>query len=242
MAQAKAKTRKTTKAAAFRPRPIRWVWRRVRWLVYAPVLAFLLVVLLFRWVNPPLTHTIWAERQRLGSVEQSWVPINGIAPEIPRSIVAAEDANFCLHWGFDVDAIKLALNEGATRGASTITQQTVKNVFLWQDRSWLRKALEALMTPIVEAIWPKKRILEIYLNVAEFDEGVFGVDAASFKYFGIGPSRLTAIQAARLATVLPNPKERAANKLSPALERRARSVADGAATIAADGRAACFED
>jgi monofunctional biosynthetic peptidoglycan transglycosylase len=214
----------------------------LRWVIWGPILAVLAVVVLYRWVNPPITHTIWVERQRLGQIEQSWVPLAEIAGPIPRSVVAAEDANFCLHWGFDLDAIRAALDEGAQRGASTITQQTVKNVFLWQERSWLRKALEAVLTPLVELVWSKQRILEVYLNVAEFDEGVFGVDAAAFSYFKTGPSRLSAMQAARLAAVLPDPKDRSAANPTPALERRARSIADGAATIAADGRAACFED
>lgn len=221
--------------------PLRWLWRRLRWLVFGPVLAVLAVVLLYRWVNPPLTHTMWAEARRLGGIERSWVPLAEIGTALPRAVVAAEDANFCLHWGFDVEAIKAALEDGAQRGASTITQQTVKNVFLWQDRSWLRKALEALLTPVVEAAWPKARILEVYLNVAEFDEGVFGVDAAALHYFGVGPTRLSEAQAARLATVLPSPKTRAPESLGPNLRRRAATIADGAATIARDGRAACFE-
>ena len=243
MAQSRSRSDQgAARARPSRPNPARWLWRRVRWLIYGPVLLLLAVILLYRWVNPPITHTIWSEQRRLGSVERSWVPIDEIAVTIPRSVVAAEDANFCLHWGFDVEAIKLAIAEGATRGASTITQQTVKNVFLWQGRSWTRKTLEAVITPLVELLWPKQRILEVYLNVAEFDEGVFGVDAAAFRYFDTGPTRLTPIQAARLAAVLPDPKGRSAAKPTPALERRAQSIADGAATIAADGRAACFED
>ena len=105
-----------------------------------------------------------------------------------RSVVAAEDANYCLHWGFDMGAIREALEDGAARGASTISQQTVKNTFLWQGRSWFRKALEALLTPVVELVWTKRRLLEVYLNVIEFDEGVFGVEAAAQSYFG-GSSR-----------------------------------------------------
>jgi monofunctional biosynthetic peptidoglycan transglycosylase len=195
-----------------------------------------------RWVNPPATPYILSEGARLGSVERDWVPLEAIAPVMARAAVAAEDADFCLHWGFDVDAIRSAIEAGASRGASTITQQTVKNVFLWQGRSWPRKALEAAITPLVELTWPKRRILEVYLNVAEFDEGVFGVEAAARRYFGVGASALTARQAAALASILPAPRERDAARLSPALERKARRVADGAATIRADGRAACFED
>ncbi|BBU54481.1 hypothetical protein KU6B_07460 [Mameliella alba] len=118
----------------------------------------------------------------------------------------------------------------------------VKNVYLWQARSYLRKALEALMTPLVEALWPKRRILEVYLNVAEFDEGVFGVDAAARHYFGVAPRDLSPRQAALLAAVLPNPKARAADRPSAALNRRAQAIMDGAALIAQDGRATCFEN
>ena len=155
--------------------------------------------------------------------------------------MAAEDANFCNHWGFDMGAIRAAINEGGGRGASTISQQVVKNAYLWQGRSWTRKALEAVMTPVLEAVWTKRRILEVYLNVAEFDEGVFGVDAAARHYFGVGPEDLSAQQAARLAAVLPNPKGRSASNPSAYLRKRTTAIISGAATIRADGRSACFE-
>ena len=139
-------------------------------------------------------------------------------------------------------AIRQVIEAGERRGASTISQQTVKNVWLWHGRSWPRKALEALFTPIVEAMWSKRRILEVYLNVAEFDEGVFGVAAASRHYFGKEAADLSGREAALLAAILPNPKGRDAAKPSAALRKRAASIADGAATIARDGRAKCFED
>ncbi len=202
----------------------------------------LVLVLAYSIINPPTTHTMWSEARRLGPVDQEWVPIENVAPVMARSVVAAEDANFCTHWGFDVAAIRAALEDGSGRGGSTISQQVVKNVFLWQGRSWIRKALEAAITPAVEAIWSKRRIIEVYLNVAEFDEGVFGVEAASRHYFGVGPEALSDVQAARLAAVLPSPKTRSASNPSPRLRQRAASIRDGAATIRADGRAACFED
>lgn len=164
-----------------------------------------------------------------------------ISPYMARSVVAAEDANFCYHWGFDMKAIRAALDSGGNRGASTITQQVVKNVYLWHGRSWVRKVLEAGLTPAVEAVWTKRRIIEVYLNVAEFDEGVFGVDAAAHQYFRTSPADLTATQASLLAAVLPNPKGRSASKPTTWLRKRARSIADGAATIRVDGRAECFE-
>ena len=202
----------------------------------------LLLVLFYSVFNPPITHTIWTEMRRLGSVEREWVAIEDIAPVMARSVVAAEDANFCLHWGFDVVAIRAAMDGGNKRGGSTISQQVVKNVFLWQGRSWIRKALEAVITPAVEALWSKRRIIEVYLNVAEFDEGVFGIDAAAHHYFGVAPSQLSAIQAARLAMVLPNPKGRSASKPTSAQRKRTAQIRDGAATIRLDGRANCFED
>ncbi len=216
----------------------RWALRGV----LGAVGAVLALVALFSVVRPPTTPYIVSEGLRLGSVERSWVPAERIAPAMLRSVVAAEDANFCLHWGFDMGAIRQALDEGGNRGASTISQQVTKNVFLWHGRSWARKALEAVLTPMVELFWTKRRILEVYLNVAEFDEGVFGVEAAAQHYFGVTAEKLSAQQAARLAAILPDPKGRSAAKPSGFVQRRARAIADGAATIRADGRAACFED
>ena len=221
------------------------LWAKVRlWLlrgalgVGAVVLA---LVCVFAVIRPPTTPYILAEGPRHGEIERSWVPMEEIAPVMARSVVAAEDANYCLHWGFDMGAIREALEEGANRGASTISQQTVKNVFLWQGRSWPRKALESLLTPVVELVWSKRRILEVYLNVAEFDQGVFGVEAAARHYFGVSARDLTATQAARLAAILPDPKGRSAKAPSDFVRRRAAQIVDGAATIRADGRADCFE-
>jgi len=202
-----------------------------------------MVLLIFagRLINPPTNIYMLSESRRLGEVDQVWVPMENIAPVMARAVVAAEDANFCNHWGFDVVAIKRAIAEGSNRGASTLSQQTVKNVYLWQGRSWVRKAMEALMTPLVEAIWPKRRILEVYLNVAEFDEGVFGVQAAARHYFGVSPEKLSATQAARLAAILPSPKTRSASKPTSFIRERTRQIRDGAATIGRDGRSDCFE-
>lgn len=216
--------------------------RRLFWRSIAIVfLVLVAVVLLGRVVNPPTTAYMLGESYRLDGVDHEWVPLELVAPVMARSVVAAEDANFCEHWGFDVRAIRLAIAEGSNRGASTLSQQTVKNVYLWHGRTYVRKALEAGITPLVEAIWPKRRILEVYLNVAEFDEGVFGVEAASRHYFGIGPEALSARQAAQLAAVLPSPKTRSASRPTAFLKRRAAQIRTGAATIKADGRAECFE-
>lgn len=139
-----------------------------------------------------------------------WVSMDEISPWIGLAVIAAEDQTFPDHWGFDVAAIEKALshnerNENRIRGASTLSQQTVKNLFLWDGRSWLRKGLEAGLTVGVETVWSKKRILTVYLNIAEFGDGVFGVEAAAQRYFGKPASRLTQSEAALLAAVLPNP-------------------------------------
>jgi len=244
MAKATRSKKKPAKkrAKSQRPRPIRFV---IRWALRVGLVAVAVaavLTLLFAVINPPTNLYMMSERGRLGPLEREWTPIEDIAPVMARSAVAAEDANFCLHWGLDVRAIEAALEAGGTRGASTISQQVVKNVFLWQGRSWVRKSAEALWTPLAEMIWTKRRILELYLNIAEFDEGVFGVQAAAQNYFGVDAADLTALQSARLASVLPSPKERDAANPTRYLRKRTAGIMDGAATIAADGRAGCFTD
>ena len=217
----------------------RWFWRMTI-LICAAVLLW---VSIYVWVNPTKTPYMRSEELRIGGdVDAKWVPISEIAPVMARSVVAAEDANYCNHWGFDMTAIRAAVDSGGARGASTLSQQVVKNVFLWHGRSYVRKALEAGLTPWVELIWSKQRILEVYLNIAEFDEGVFGVEAAARHYFGVGPENLSATQSARLAAILPSPKKRSASRPSNSVRKRTRQIIDGAATIRRDGRAACFED
>ncbi|VVT09579.1 Biosynthetic peptidoglycan transglycosylase [Roseovarius sp. EC-HK134] len=220
-------------------------WTPTTWLVrwsLAAVLIVIGVIATHREIAPPKTYYMGQEERRLGRIAQDWVPMAQIAPVMARSLVAAEDANFCQHWGFDMAAIRTAIAEGSGRGASTLSQQVVKNVYLWHGRNWARKALEASITPVVETLWSKRRIIEVYLNVAEFDEGVFGVEAAARHYFGVSAADLSATQAARLAAVLPDPKGRSASKPSQALRNRAAGILDGAATIDRDGRATCFED
>lgn len=234
-------------------RPMLWVVTRVRRLwrsVFRIVLKGLIVtvalsallVLLFRAVNPPINIYIASEWYRLGEVKRDWIRIEDFPDYAPRSVVAAEDANFCLHSGFDFASIKSALSEkGQLRGASTLSQQVSKNVFLWQGRSWVRKGLEVGFTILVELLWPKQRIVEVYLNVAEFDEGVFGMAAAGWHYFGVEPNKITRLQAARMAAILPNPKKRSASRPSNLVRKRTASILSGEETIAADGRAKCFQ-
>lgn len=233
--KSKASTKKTP--ARVRLSPLRFGLR----LFASFAIAVVASVALFAVIPPPTTPYVLSEGVRLGGIRRTWVPMERIAPVMARSVVAAEDADFCLHWGFDMNAMRAVIAEGSTRGASTISQQVVKNVWLWQGRSWPRKALEGLMTPVVEAFWSKRRIVEVYLNVAEFDTGVFGVEAAAQHHFKVSAKDLTARQAALLAAVLPNPKERQAVPATAFVDRRARAIADGAATIEADGRATCFE-
>jgi len=218
----------------------RWLRRWVTRLVLLVVALVFAIVLANSVINPTITHYMTVEGRRLGGIDRIWVPIEDVAPVMARSIVAAEDANFCTHWGFDMRAIRAVIEQGGAGGASTISQQVVKNVYLWQGRSWVRKALEAVLTPLVEALWSKQRIIEIYMNIAEFDEGVFGVEAAARHYFNIGPEALSARQAARLAAILPAPKTRSASNPSSRTQRRAAQIMDGAATIRVDGRAECF--
>jgi monofunctional biosynthetic peptidoglycan transglycosylase len=208
---------------------IRATWRR--WLLRV-VLVFLLVsvlpVILMRWIPPPTSAVILARTLGEGrSQDYQWVPMERIAPAAALAVVAAEDQKFPDHRGFDFDAILDAAENhargGRLRGASTLTQQVAKNLFLWQGRSYLRKGLEAWMTVLLEIAWPKRRILEVYLNIAEMGERTFGVQAASRRYFARPAATLNASQAALLAAVLPNPRRfRVDHPSAYVLERRDR--------------------
>ncbi|MEL6646928.1 MAG: monofunctional biosynthetic peptidoglycan transglycosylase [Pseudomonadota bacterium] len=237
----RAKTKRKARGGPVR-RVVRWAFAWSFRLGVLVTITAVLVITAHSVMTPPKTYYMRQEAKRLGEIDYVWVSYEEIAPVMARAVVAAEDANFCNHWGFDMAAIRDAIEAGGNRGASTISQQTVKNVYLWHGRSWARKALEALITPVVEVVWSKQRIVEVYMNIAEFDEGVFGVEAAAHHYFGVGPDDLTAQQAAQLAAVLPNPKNRSASRPTSTLRKRAASIRDGAATIRRDGRAECFED
>jgi monofunctional biosynthetic peptidoglycan transglycosylase len=222
-------------------RLLRRLWRGFVRAVLAAALAAVLLVLLFRWVNPPPGVHMLAERLRLGGVERDWVDLAAMSEYLPLSAAAAEDANFCLHAGFDLDGIRAALaDDDRLRGASTISQQVAKNVFLWPGRTWLRKGLEAGFTLLIEVLWPKRRIMEVYLNVAEMGESVFGVQAAARRYWEVDAADLGPQRSARLMAVLPDPKRRSPVSGSSYIARRGAAIEQGAATIRADGRAACF--
>jgi len=167
-------------------------------------------VLALRWIAPPFTAVMLEQPVPLAKVDYRWVDGNAIAGNAARAAIAAEDQRFLDHHGIDFVSLDRALadyREGdGLRGASTITQQVAKNLFLWQGRSFLRKTLEAYFALLIELLWSKQHILETYLNIAEFGPGVFGVEAAAQRFFGVPASRLTAPQAALLAAVLPNPQ------------------------------------
>lgn len=217
----------------------RLVRRALRLLLWAAA-AVCLWVLAYRWVDPPVTALIAAEWLRLGAVERDWRDLDEISPHLARAAMGGEDARFCEHFGFDLVEIRKAMAEAdRRRGASTISQQVAKNVFLWPDASWLRKGLEAGFTVLIELSWPKARIMEVYLNVAETGPGVFGAEAAARHWFGKSAADLTLAEAARIAAILPNPRERSAARPSGFVQRRARAIAAGADTLRAEGRAAC---
>jgi monofunctional biosynthetic peptidoglycan transglycosylase len=185
-------------------------------------------VLLFRWVDPTITMVMAQEPGLLGDLDREWVDSGAIARTAARAVIAAEDQRFLEHHGIDfvsLDRARRDYSAGAgLRGASTITQQVAKNVFLWQGRSFVRKSLEAYFALLIELVWTKERILEVYLNSAEFGQGVFGVEAASREFFGTSAAKLDASQAALLAAVLPSPKRYSARRPSTYVRERQRWI------------------
>ena len=188
------------------------------------------LTLIFRFVAPPASALMierrvdsWRSGQKYSS-QYEWVGFDRISPAAASAVIASEDQNFLHHYGFDLAAIERAIDHdeksNRLRGASTLTQQTAKNMFLWQDRTWVRKGLEAYFTVLLETCWGKRRILETYLNIAEFGDGVYGVEAASQRYFHKSSSRLTPEEAAVLAAVLPSPHRLKANAPSAYVRER----------------------
>jgi monofunctional biosynthetic peptidoglycan transglycosylase len=201
------------------------------WLVVAGIAASVVAVASLRWINPPVTAFMaeaqaaaWSSRDANYVYRHSWVDLDRISPNLPLAVVASEDQKFPEHWGFDVSAIEkaYALNQHShrVRGASTISQQVAKNLFLWSGRSYFRKGLEAYFTVLIEALWPKRRILEVYLNIAEFGYGTYGAEAAAQRFFHKPASRLSRDDAAVLAAVLPNPERYSAAAPSRYVQQR----------------------
>ena len=215
---------------------IKW---SVRFVLFFFSLIFI-ILLLTKWINPPITTVILSESISLDQkVNQEWRTIDKIGKNVILTVLASEDSNFCTHYGFDFNEIFRAKEKGFSRGASTISQQVSKNLILWRERSWFRKGLEALITIMIETLWSKKRILEIYLNIAETGNGYFGIQAISNSLFKKNSYDLTLKEASYIAVTLPNPKKRNAKKLSINLKKRAESVRNGANTLRLDGRALC---
>ncbi|WP_303856262.1 monofunctional biosynthetic peptidoglycan transglycosylase [Salinicola salarius] len=190
-----------------------------------------LFVLVFRFV-PVFGSMVMAERKVSSwfqgdnlTIEQQWEPWSRLSDNAKVAVMAGEDQRFPDHWGFDVAQIKRSITQwsdgGDLRGASTLTQQTARNLFLWTGRSWIRKGLEAWFTLLLEALWPKQRILEVYLNIAEWDTGVFGLEAAAQHYFGTSAANLSVSQASHLAAILPNPRGWSASQPSAYVQQRA---------------------
>lgn len=234
------------KRRIFAPRKGWRRWRRLLWLLpLLFVLATTLQVLALRFVDPPFSAFMaarqagaWARGEWGYRIAYDWRDIGRMAPSLPLALVAAEDQNFPVHHGFDFQAIEKAQAHNqrmvvraeqrgrpvrGIRGASTISQQTAKNLFLWQGSGatrWLRKGLEAWYTVLIEALWPKQRILEVYANIAEFGDGVYGVQAAARTFFGRDAANLSPAQSARLAAVLPSPRRYDARNPGPYVQRR----------------------
>jgi monofunctional biosynthetic peptidoglycan transglycosylase len=192
------------------------------------LIALPLVLLpLYAFVNPPVTTVMLLKALGGAGIDKRWTAIDDISPRLVRAVVASEDQRFCLHHGIDWVEMQNAIDDedGRFRGASTITMQTVKNLFLWTNRSWIRKGLEAPLALYAELFLSKRRIMEIYLNIVEWDTGVYGAGAAADHYFKAAPLHLTDSEAARLAAVLPAPQSRDAARPGPGTARLARRIA-----------------
>ena len=205
-------------------------WRR--WLVRLGLAAAILAcavfasIVVFRFVNPPITATMLVDKLKGGTLKRKWVPLQAISPNLRLAVIASEDGNFCRHrgvdWGAVRDAIKQAKSLKAARGASTIPMQVAKNLYLWERRNYVRKVLEVPLAYSMTSLWPKQRMLEVYLNIAQWGPDIYGAEAASRRYFGKSASRLTKRQAVLLAAALPNPLAR--NPARPS--RKLRVIAD----------------
>ena len=221
-----------------------------------PLLSLFLVMVLLgagsvviqRWVAPPATFLMISRAVEGEGLSYRWRSLDDISPRLVQAVIASEDATFCAHSGFDMKAIERALQAnaraekrgtGRIRGGSTISQQTAKNVFLWPGRDWIRKGLEAGYTVAIETLWGKRRIMEVYLNVAEWAPGVYGAEAASQHWFGKSADALTAREAARLAAILPSPRRYSASSPGPYVRRRTSRIQAAMGTVREQGLATC---
>lgn len=210
------------------------------------ILFSLLWVLACRWINPPVHYLMMRDHVQGVPVQHQWRPLEQMGTYLPHSVIAAEDARFCTHHGFDFEAIEQALAEnregGRLRGGSTISQQTAKNVFLWPGRTMLRKGLEAWFTLLIELMWGKHRIMEVYLNVVEMGTGVYGAEAAAQYYFDKPAAQLSRQQAARIAAILPQPLRRDAASPGSGTRRLAARIVSRARVVERDGLDICLKE
>jgi monofunctional biosynthetic peptidoglycan transglycosylase len=239
---ARPAARGPAKRAGRARRPGTWR-RRLAKAIIILALAPVLWVALHRFVPVPFT-VLMAQRALAGdTIVRNPVSIADISPHLVRAVIAGEDAKFCQHDGFDWKAIQTAMKNNERgrrlRGGSTISQQTAKNVFLWPGRSWLRKGIEAGFTVLIETLWPKRRIMEAYLNVAEWGDGVFGAEAAALTHFNKHARDLTPLEAARLAAILPSPRKWDPVRPNRRVARKARGIQKGAQIVRDAGLDAC---
>lgn len=214
-------------------------------LVIVGLVGPVLAVAVYRFVPPPVTFLMVQRTVEGQGFARRWRPIDDMSNALPRAVIAAEDAKFCQHHGFDFTAMEKAFahNEKSSRirGGSTISQQTAKNVFLWPERSYVRKGLEAYFTVLIELIWGKKRIMEVYLNSVEWGPGIYGADAAARKNFGVGADKLSPTQAARLAAILPSPLKWRAAAPGPYVRKRSGKIGAAAGTVRREGMDDCVD-
>jgi len=229
-----------------RRRPRSLPRRIVGWIVKLIVAFFvisILWVLAYRFVPPPITFTMIGDVVAGRGLTKDWMPISQIDRDMVRAAIAAEDSKFCQHSGFDLEAIEDAMKRNASggriRGGSTISQQTAKNAFLWQGGGYARKGAEAWFTFLIENLWGKRRIMEVYLNLAETGVGTYGVNAGSQRYFGHDASAMSATEAARIAAVLPLPKKRGAIAPKGFTRRYGNTIAARIGVVGRDGLDAC---
>ena len=219
------------------------IFRRILKLILWLFLLSILWVVVLRFVPPPITATMVGDLVGGRGVDKDWMSLDTMDRDMVRAAIGAEDSKFCQHSGFDWDAIQDAAKRNASggriRGGSTISQQTAKNVFLWQGGGYPRKAAEAYFTFLIEHLWGKRRIMEVYLNVAETGIGTYGANAAAMRYFGHDASAMTALEAARIAAVLPLPKKRGAIAPKGFTRRYGNSISARVGVVARDGLDAC---
>jgi monofunctional glycosyltransferase len=208
------------------------------------IVISLLLVLIFRFVPVPITATMLFDDN---GATRDWEPLSNISPNLARAVIAAEDGKFCQHSGFDTEAIEKAIKRntqgGRMRGGSTISQQTAKNVFLWQGSGWtryLRKLPEAWFTLLIETFWGKPRIMEVYLNVAETGIGTYGAEAGAQRYYNKSAANLSRAEAARIAAILPLPKKRAVNGAGGFTRRYGNTIAARIGAVKRDGLDSCI--